>query len=608
MKTTKQALTKVFAMMMSLTTLFSVAACQQPGTTQGGVQNGGEDSSTTVINISLFGGGIGRKWLDNSAERFRELVKDVEYTEGKKGVSFEIVSTTGVKVKNLSEQGCHILGASGRYSDYFAEIQKGAVMDITDVLTDDLGEWGEPGVTIESKLPAEYRDAFKGNDGKYYMIPAAETYLAASYDIDLFVKQGLYLAKAEMGTEFTSDLLPGQTYYFTGNSAYKTVGNDGIAGTDDDGLPTTLNELVAQCAYIKSKRIACFSSPGIGAHIDYSNTLIDAVWTGLAGYEQRSAVTTHVGTVEYATGVSDVELWPGTGIKAPVTETVTLKGDSTDGYKAINEAARYYAFAFMELAYQQGWFYNRYTESNYTHKEAHRAFILNGVGGMDKIASHVEGTWWYNEAEGYGLFNDYKVLSGTGKDYKNIGHWSMPTSVGNDVVTGPENARDQVVTNPFNSHMLINGNLDDVPGNEGLIQACKDFIKFLCTDAELQAFTATTGSAKAFFDYEITEDVLKELSPYQQELMRLRSNPNAKGRVVVNQYATHPTYRNKGSNFIYHIDATGYRPNFDGVQYYAVIEAYHKTKQAGKYKNAWECFQKTGFSETKWLTEIYVAN
>ena len=124
----------------------------------------------------------------------------------------------------------------------------------------------------------------------------------------------------------------------------------------------------------------------------------------------------------------------------------------------------------------------------------------------------------------------------------------------------------------------------------------------------MQAFTATTGSAKAFFDYEITDEVLAELAPYQQELMRLRSNPNAKGRVVVNQYATHPTYRNKGSSFIYHIDATGYRPNFDGVQYYALIEAYHKTKQAGKYKNAWDCFQKTGYSETKWLTEIYVAN
>ena len=603
----KKALARTLATTLSMTTLFSVAACQQPGTTTG-PQGGEDEATTTVISIANFGGGIGTKWLDDAKAGFSELVKDVEYTEGKKGVSFEVTSTTGVKIKNAAEQGAHVFFVQGKYNDYMEEINKNAIMPIDDVVTGDLGAWGDPaGTTIESKIPEEFRNAFKGNDGHYYMLPTYETYSSVSYDIDLFTKQGLYLAKPETGMEFTSDLIPGQTYYFTGNKANMTVGNDGVAGTDDDGMPTTLNELVAQCAYINSKRIACFSSPGIGAHIDYSNTLIDAVWTALVGFEQRNAVSTHVGTIDYVTGVSDVELWPGTGIMAPVTESVTLKGDSSDGYKAIDQVGRYYGFAFMELAFQQGWYYKRYTAANYTHKEAHRAFILNGIGGMDKIAAHVEGSYWYNEAEGYGLFNDYKVLSGTGKAYKNIGHWNMPTSIGNDVVTGPENARDEVVVNSFTANMLINGNIDDVPGNEGLLQACKDFFMYLCTDAKLQAFTAITGSAKSFFDYEITDEVLAELDPYQQEVMRVRANPNAKGEVVVNQYGTTRTFRTKASNFTYSSGAQAFRPYFSGVQYNALIEAYHKTKQAGKYQNAWECFKVTGFSETKWLTEIYVA-
>ena len=603
---TKKALARTLSSALALTTLFTAAACG--GGTTGGGAGGGADATTTVINIANFGGGIGRKWLDNSAARFSELVKDVEYTPGKKGVSFEVTSTTGVKIKNAAEQGANMFFVQGKYNDYVAEINKSAIMPINDVVTGDLGAWGdEAGTTIESKIPEEYRNSFKGNDGNYYMLPHYEYFSTISYDIDLFKKNGLYLAQPEMGMEFETDLIPGQTFYFTDNAAYKTVGNDGIAGTDDDGFPTTLNELVAQCAYIKSKRIAVFSSAGIGAHIDYSNCLLDAIWTALAGFEARTAVTTHAGAVEYVTGVSETEeLWGGTGIMAPVTETVTLVGDSTDGYKAIDQAGRYYAFAFMELAFKEGWFYNRYTEANYTHKEAMKAFILNGVSGMDKIAAHVEGTYWYNEAEGYGLFNDYKVLSGTGANYKNIGHWHMPTSVGNDVVTGPENARDEVITNSATAHILINGNIDDVGGNEGLLQACKDFLMFLCTDAELQAFTSTTGSSKSLYDYEITEEVLAELDPYQQEVMRARSNPNAKGRVVVNQYADNETYRNKATYFTYSNGSTAWRPYFSGVQYNALIEAYHKTNQAGKFQNAWECFKVTGFSETKWMTEIYV--
>jgi hypothetical protein len=122
----------------------------------------------------------------------------------------------------------------------------------------------------------------------------------------------------------------------------------------------------------------------------------------------------------------------------------------------------------------------------------------------------------------------------------------------------------------------------------------------------LKAFTATTGSAKSLYEYEINEEVLADLDPYQQEVMRARSNANAEGPVVVNQYGTTATYRNKAAYFTYAASQTGLRPYFDGVQYMAALEVFHKSKQAGDYKNAWNCFQVTGYSESKWMTEIYV--
>ncbi len=594
MRGCKKAFLKVIATVMMLSALLGGAAC---GTSESGGGSGGgsDDSASTVIKVANFGGGIGRKWLDEAGNRFKELVKDKEYESGKKGVSFEVTHAIGVTCVNMNTQGTHLFFLQNKYSACFAEIQKGAVLDITDIVSEEtLSDFGE-NVTIESKIDESYRFAMKGNDGRYYMLPHYETQSGASYDVDLFEKEGFYLADGNQGTAYYCELT-GQTHYFT-DDGYKTksVGNDGIRGTDDDGMPTTLNELVAMCDHMMDEGVVPFSVAG--SHIDYTNYLIEGLWTALAGYEQRNAVVSHSGTVDYVTGISNVELWPGTGIYAPVTEKAENLTSAT-GYKAINQAARYYAYAFIELAYQQGWIYEKYKESNYTHKEAMRAFILNGLSGFKKLGAHIEGSYWYNEAESYNLFNDYKIFSGTGSTVKNIAHWHMPTSYGDDVVTGESNAREEAVINGMTSTVMINGNLDDVPGNEGIIRACKDFLKFLSTEQELKNFTACTGVSKSLYSYTIDESVLSELDPYQQTIMRLRANNR-----VVNQYGDNATYRAKAGYMTYSISAQGFHPYFDGVEYYTPLQAYWK-----KGKNAWECFEATGYSETKWMNEIYVAD
>ena len=582
----KRTLVRTMAAMLSVTALLGGTAC-------GGMGGGSNKGDTTVITVANFGGGIGRKWLDEAAERFSEIKKDTEYESGKKGVSFDVTNAIGITCVNMKTSGTNIFFLQDRYSECFGEIQKGSVLDITDIVKDQtLAEYGED-VTIESKIDEEYRFALKGNDGKYYMLPHYETQSGASYDVDMFENMGFYLAQKDDKASKHTSTLTGQTHYFTNkNYKTKTVGNDGEAGTDDDGMPTTLNELVAMCEYIKKNNVWPFSVAG--SHLDYTNYLIEGLWTALAGYEQRSAVVSHKGTVEYVKGISKTELWPGTGIYKPVTETAENITSET-GYKAINQASRYYAFAFIELAYKKGWFYESYQKSDYNHKEAMRAFILNGLSGKPKIASHVEGSYWYNEAESYNLFNDYKVFSGKDTMIKNIKHWHMPTSYGNDVVTGKENAREEAVINGMTSTAMINGNLDDYPGSEGIIKACKDFLKFLSTEQELKNFTASTGVAKALYSYTIDESVLQNLDPYQQSVMRLRAN-----NPVVNQYGDNATYRAKSGAMTYSISADGYRPTFDGVQYTSPIHAYWK-----KGKNAYECFTQTGFTETKWKSEIY---
>ena len=546
----------------------------------------------TLIIIENFGGGVGRAWLDNAIERFKEHIGDRSYEEGKQGVHFEITSNTAVKSDGMQYSGTHLYFLQEKYSNVYNLIQTNAVLDITDVVTSTLDEYGEPGVTIESKMDERYRFAMQGTGdhaGKYYMLPHYETQAGASYDVDMFEDWGFYLAKPGSGTKIYSELL-GEYFYFTGEQDEKTVGNDGIEGTDDDGMPTTLNELVAMCEYIKWNGVWPFSTPG--KQTEYANYLIEGLWTALAGYDQRAAVTTLSGEVDYVTGVSKTEeLWKGTGIMKPNTEKAEVTEET--GYKAINQAGRYYAFAFMKLAEQQNWFYYKYLDRDYTHKVAMRAFILNGLDNRAKIAAHVEGSYWYNEAESYNFFEDYKTYS-LSDEPKNIGHWHMPTTVTGEVVTGEENAREEAAMNNMTATCLINGNIDDRPGNEGKIQLCKDFLKFLYTEKELKLFSATTGVTKALMDYEVMSDeVLNELDPYQKTIMNLRANNR-----VVNQYGDNAIYRNYSTILVYSAGSDGYKTEIGTTKYGSILEVFGKRDD--EYDNVWKMFTYLGLDEYSW--------
>ncbi len=581
----KKTFAKVGAMVMAATSLFSFAGC---GFTD-------DNSDKTHIMIENFGGGVGVQWLNNAISDFMDYIGDKQYEEGKT-VYIEVVrNDTGVHCDNIQSSGSHLFFFQEPYTKLYNLIQSGAFMEVTDIVRDEtLDEFGEVGVTIESKMDSRYRFAMQGTGNyanKYYMLPHYEMYSGASYDIDLFTEKGFYLAQEGGSFEHTSALLNNKKFYFTDLDAEKTVGNDGIPGTDDDGMPTTLDEMVAMCEYIKGNGISPFSAPG--GHIDYANHLIEALWTALAGYEQRAAVATMSGKVDYVTGVSDVELWKGTGIKVPLIEENAVVTEET-GYKAINQAGRYYAFAFMELAYQQNWFYDQYANPDYNHKAAMRSFVLNGLGDYDFLASHVEGTYWYNEAESYGLFNDYKTYSG-GKEIKNIGHWHMPTSINGEVVTDENNAREEAIIDNYTSTVVINGNIDDRPGNEAKLQLCKDFVKFLYSEKQMKKFTATTGVAKALMEYPIDKEVLDELDPYQQTVMRLRDNNR-----VVQQYGDSDMYRNFSTIFVYSVSGPGYAPIVGTTEFSSILMVFHNKSS----ENAWTMFTLTGQTEGTWAEKL----
>jgi len=597
MKNNNGKIGKTIATALALSFAFSAIGCNKVNS-----PTNKDNESKTIIEVRNFGGGVGRQWLDNAFARVAELNKDVSFEPGKQGLAMEVDNSVGTGAhQNLNTSTFNIVMTQAQYTSLYGELQRGNYLDITDVVTKEtLAEYGED-VTIESKLNEDYRFSLKGNDGKYYMLPHYEYHPSVSYDVTLFEEEGFYLSDGNGGEEYECELT-GETYYFISED-YKTksVGNDGKRGTSDDGMPTTLNELVAMCDYMKEiGNVTPFSVAG--NHVNYANYLLEGLWAALAGYDARMAVMSFEGEVECVKMneqksdflYEDEEVWAGTGIKVPVTEKVQVTEKT--GYNAINQAARYYALAFMELAQQRGWFYNKYKQSNYTHQVAMREFVLNGEGNIPKIGAHLEASYWYNEMESYNIMSQWKQRKGLSLDAedKKIALWHMPTSLGNDVVTSEANAREEAITNSCTAVVLLNANMANNPDKAGVLKACKEFLKFISTEAELRAFTETTGVTKAMYDYMIDEDVTKHLSHFQKTVVDLRARTR-----VVQQYSDNQTYKNNTDKLMSAIGSPLFNPYFTGVQYTCPIEAYDDG-----YTTA-ECFFQTGYTETAWLSGIY---
>jgi hypothetical protein len=95
----------------------------------------------------------------------------------------------------------------------------------------------------------------------------------------------------------------------------------------------------------------------------------------------------------------------------------------------------------------------------------------------------------------------------------------------------------------MNSGMLvINAN---VQSNPGLMQACKDFLKFLYTDAELSAYTAGTSILRSM-DYELDSDGQAELSSFGKHLIDMINTP---GNKVVYTSADNATFNASIASF-----------------------------------------------------------
>ncbi len=463
------------------------------------------NSNYSTINVQIYPGGNGEQWLYNAATRFQKRYANYSFEEGKKGVYINIAGQE-IDMTTVNTSAVHVFFAE-RFSNVYSLAEQEYILPLDDVIkaTDYENE-----ATIESRIFDAAKAGLKGPDGKYYALPNDELYPGLSYDKDIFGRQRWYLAKdATSGTKI--DTKYGSAYFVKDANAEKSCGPDAVYGTYDDGLPSSLEELLIVCGKIKSDGGIVLSMSGQWSQ--YTNYLIQGLWASLAGIEELRALYTFEGDVEVVTGYTSQNLFTGINyIQKPTTETVAITQDNA--YLAYKSVARYYATSFIEIAYKEGWFSAEAVGST-GDTDILDVFITDAPSGNSPRAFLIEGSYWYNKLNddlpsSMELYQDL-----TGEEYPNVAFMSLPGELKTaDVTIGQKRA--QALFDNGLSCVYVNAKYKDTE----ILDACKTFLKFLYSDRELRAYTECAGTLRPM-EYELTSSEYEKMSTYYKSLYDL---------------------------------------------------------------------------------------
>ena len=245
----------------------------------------------------------------------------------------------------------------------------------------------------------------------------------------------------------------------------------------------------------------------------------------------------------------------------------------------------------MDLCIKYSWFGPSVTNGD-DQKAAMSKFVFSDHNGAPKIAMHLDGTYWYNEAtEEDNYFQDLedsKYLIAGMSEERDVRVMPLPVNITESVAEGE--GKPQALLEMNAGMFVINAN---VASNPGLMQACKDFLKFLYTDKELSAYTAGTSILRSM-DYQVnSDDQTNKLSLYGKHLLDLVKH---QGNKVVYVSADNPTFNANIASFM-----QSWTNAVFGVSSVApsLYEALAIQKKDG-YKTVEEIFTKQAMTKTMW--------
>lgn len=514
---------KLSALGLVVVMALSMVAC---GNNSGKANSGEEqtDTSRTQLYVFNFAGGYGSDWLVALKERYEELHKDDVYEEGKKGIQIVINS---VKT-NADSMASQILNNKEEvyfteYANYYTLLNAGVLGDITEAVTTDISVYGDKeGTTIVDKMTDEQKEFYavdENGETHYYGVPHYATYTGITYNVDLFDTENYYFADGVTAAEELEE------YFIANSDDKKSAGPDGQYGTYDDGLPATFKEFFLLCDYIAERGHMPINWQG-ASYNNYLSRFLTSVEANVDGAEQMklnytmNGVATNLGK---ATANGFVKDSSNTAINAD------------NGYELHRQAGKYYALEFINTIISNGDSYLNPLSFNsgYSHMNAQEDFLYagNDGGATQPIAMLVDGVWWQSEATA-----TFDTMSGTmGEEYskKNRNFAFMPLPKESE-----SNLGKNVMVDHGYSLCFMKSNIEEWKKPIAL-----DFIKFANSDASLAEYTTITNTTKAL-NYPLTDEQMKELSPYGRSLVELQQNSD-----IVYPFSKSSAYVNNAGRF-----------------------------------------------------------
>ncbi len=617
----RKILSVIMALIATATCTFGIVGCN----------NSNKYSNITRISFLQTGGCMGLEWIQELIDEYEELNKETEFEPNKKGVVVEPTKKHDLANGDLSKTSTYDI-ISLEYVHVNEYVQEDKLVDLTELYSRP-SKYSSDGKSIIERMLPEMRgssavvskDATGAYKTNFYALPHYEFMSGLTYDKELFDRYNLYFAEDQSADSdgFLVETNFGDAYFIGEDSGEDapidgvelSYGPDFTKGTADDGLPKSLQELAILCAHMKNDcDIEPMQYPG--GKKDYSNILVCGLYASLAGYEALQATSTFKGNLEVI-NTNDIiggqelifdettPLFEGaTGIAKPQTRWVQIDQavDNTTGWYTQELAAKYYALAFYELAYNNEWFSSA-TRTNglQSHTDSQASFMLNGqqVGNTlnPNVGMLVENTYLWNEMDVEGVLDTYTKYAATQKDpYKrDIRVMPLPSVLTNaDYETANVEGRRTDWSNTMvdtGTCMLLvsKKNVE----NEAHTEAIFDFLDFLYSKENLIKFTKKTGMYKPL-DYELEESDKQDLSIYSKSVLEMRENGK-----IVRHSGDNPVFVLNGASLSINIWGTTWQ-NAAGV---AVVDTLMESQKQGQHLMR-DLFEHKRMSQATWKNYV----
>lgn len=214
--------------------------------------------------------------------------------------------------------------------EYDAHVAAGTLMNITDVVNEDLTEYGE-NESIDDKMLDIVKSYYKREDNSYYAVPFHMCFTTVVYDIDLFEERGFYFDE-------NGELI------LERKGVEKRKGADGISGTSDDGLPITMSEFFELLDEMVGQSVKPFA--WTGQYPLYRQRWLASIWADYEGADNWQLNNTFSGDYTFPKDTFTAEEADkfGLTINADGTQSVTIS--NKNAYLLQKQPGKEYATVF----------------------------------------------------------------------------------------------------------------------------------------------------------------------------------------------------------------------------------------------------------------------